>query len=111
MPQGMTKREFLQSVGTVAGAAAVYRSMTALGMTGPRTAHANTLDLPVGSGRGKRVAILGGGISGLVAAYELSKAGYDLHDFRGHQPGGRAQPHGPDRRCDRRGRQSAMGRL
>ncbi len=77
MPQGMTKREFLQSVGTVAGAAAVYRSMTALGMTGPRTAHANTLDLPVGSGRGKRVAILGGGISGLVAAYELSKAGYD----------------------------------
>ncbi len=76
MPQGMTKREFLQSVGVIAGAAAVYRSMTALGMMGPSTAHANTLDLPVGSGRGKRVAILGGGIGGLVAAYELSKAGY-----------------------------------
>ena len=61
MPQGMTKREFLQSVGVIAGAAAVYRSMTALGMMGPSTAHANTLDLPVGSGRGKRVAILEGG--------------------------------------------------
>ena len=76
MPQKMTKREFLKSVGAIAGPAAMYRSMTALGMMGSSTAQANTIDLSIGSGRGKQVAILGGGIGGLVAAYELSKAGY-----------------------------------
>ena len=90
MPQEMTKREFLRSVGVIAGPAAMYRSMTALGMVGPSTAPANTLDLPVGSGRGKQVAILGGGIGGLVAAYELSKAGYTCTVLEATgRPGGR----------------------
>src|SRR6185295_19445024 len=35
------------------------------------------LALPRDSGRGKTVAILGGGVSGLCAAYELDRAGYD----------------------------------
>ena len=90
MSRGMTKREFLQSVGLNAGAAAMYRSMTALGMMGASTVHANTLDLPVGSGRGKQVAILGAGIGGLVAAYELSKAGYICTVLEAtDRPGGR----------------------
>ena len=94
MPQKMTKREFLQSVGALAGPAAMYRSMTALGMVGPSTAQANTLDLSVGSGRGKRVAILGGGIGGLVAAYELSKAGYicTILEATARLAGGTSQP-------------------
>ena len=73
----MTKRRLLQSIGAVAGAAAVYRTMDALGMLGSNVAHASTLDLPPGSGAGKRVVILGAGISGMTAAHELSKAGYD----------------------------------
>ena len=73
----MTKRRLLQSIGAVAGAAAVYRTMDALGLLGPNVAHASTLDLPPGSGTGKRVVILGAGISGMTAAHELSKAGYD----------------------------------
>ena len=77
MPTKMTKRQFLQSIGAVAGVAAVYRSMNALGMVGPVTVQAATPDLPPGSGSGKSVVILGAGISGLVSAYELSKAGYD----------------------------------
>ena len=73
----MTKREFLQSIGTTAGVAAVYRSMSALGMLGSDTMlHAAQPDLPFGSGIGKSVAILGAGVSGMAAAYELSKAGY-----------------------------------
>ena len=72
----MTKRRLLQSIGAVAGAAAVYRTMDALGMLGSNVAHASTLDLPPGSGAGKRVVILGAGISGMTAAHELSKAGY-----------------------------------
>ena len=73
----MTKRRLLQSIGAVAGAAAVYRTMDALGMLGSNVAHASTLDLPPGSGTGKRVVILGAGICGMTAAHELSKAGYD----------------------------------
>ena len=65
----MTKRRFLQSIGAVAGAAAVYRTMDALGMLGSNVAHASTLDLPPGSGTGKRVVILGAGISGMLAAH------------------------------------------
>ena len=34
--------------------------------------------LPAGSGKGKTVVILGAGIAGLVAAYELDRAGYDV---------------------------------
>ncbi len=72
----MTKRSFLLSVGTAAGVGAVYRSMQALGLAGAGAAHAAPLDLPRGSGHGKSVVILGAGISGMTAAYELSKAGY-----------------------------------
>ena len=74
----MTKRRFLQSIGAAAGAGAVYRTMEALGLAGIGAAHAATLapDLPADSGRGKRIAILGAGISGMTAAWELSKAGY-----------------------------------
>ena len=72
----MTKRRFLQSIGAVAGVGAVYRTMEALGLSGIGTAHAATPELPAGSGAGKSIVILGAGISGMAAAWELSKAGY-----------------------------------
>ena len=43
-----------------------------------------------GSGRGVKVAILGAGIAGLVAAYEMRKAGYDVAVLEARdRPGGR----------------------
>jgi monoamine oxidase len=46
--------------------------------------------LPVGVGKGTKVAILGAGISGLVAAYEMRKAGFDCTVLEARQrPGGR----------------------
>ena len=72
----LTKRRFLQSIGAVAGAGAVYRTMEALGLSGIGAAHAATPALPASSGAGKRVVILGAGISGMAAAWELSRAGY-----------------------------------
>ncbi len=72
----MTRRNFIQSLGAVAGAEAVYRTMQALGLSGAGNAHAAGFDLPPGSGRGRSVVVLGAGISGMTAAYELSKAGY-----------------------------------
>ena len=72
----MTRRDFIQSLGAVAGVEAVYRTMQALGLSGAGEAHAAMIDLHPGSGRGKSVVILGAGISGMTAAYELAKAGY-----------------------------------
>ena len=72
----MTRRNFIQSLGAVAGVEAVHRTMQALGLSGIDEARAAAPDLPRGSGQGKSVVILGAGISGMTAAYELSKAGY-----------------------------------
>ena len=72
----MTRRNFIQSLGAVAGVEAVHRTMQALGLAGVGEAAAATPDLASGSGQGKSVVILGAGISGMAAAYELSKAGY-----------------------------------
>ena len=76
MTMRLTKRQFLKLVGSTAGVAATYHTMNTLGLLGPESAQAATVDLPDGSGYGKRVVILGAGISGMTAAYELSKAGY-----------------------------------
>src|SRR5262245_65617361 len=47
-----------------------------MGLLGPPATAAEGPKLAPGSGRGVHVAILGAGIAGLTAAYELSKAGY-----------------------------------
>jgi monoamine oxidase len=49
-----------------------------------------SLDLGPDSGRGNKVVVLGGGIAGLVAAYELRKAGYECTVLEARsRPGGR----------------------
>jgi monoamine oxidase len=55
-------------------AGAAYPAMLALGMLNPSDAHA--FDLP-GSGNGKKIIILGGGLAGMTCAYELTKLGYN----------------------------------
>jgi monoamine oxidase len=70
-----TRRKLLQMTGTMAGSAAVYSVAAALGAV-PSPAHAQTLLL--GPARpGKKVLVLGAGIAGLVAAWELENAGYE----------------------------------
>ncbi len=73
---GLTRRSFLERVGIAGGSAAIYESMTALGLVNLPEAWAGPPELPQGSGAGKSVVILGAGIGGLTAAYELSRAGY-----------------------------------
>lgn len=74
-----TRRQFLQAMGRAGGYGAVYLSMQAMGLlTTPAAASTRLVDLPPGSGKGKSVVILGGGIAGLVSAYELGKAGYTV---------------------------------
>src|ERR1041384_3474540 len=72
-----TRRRFLEAVGLAGGAAAVYETMTALGLLNVPDAFARQ-PLPPNSGTGKSVVILGAGIAGLTAAYELKNAGYTV---------------------------------
>ena len=76
--KGVTRRRFLEAVGLAGGSAAVYETMTALGLIHIPEAWAGPPQLPPGSGTGKKVIILGAGIAGLTAAYELSRANYTV---------------------------------
>src|SRR3954468_3955745 len=71
-----TRREFLRKVAQVGGYRATYLTMQAMGLLGT-AAIAEPLALEPGSRHGTKVVILGAGIAGLSAAYELGKAGYD----------------------------------
>src|SRR4028118_1136711 len=90
----LTRRGFLERLGAVGGASAVFLGMEAMGLlhapaaaeplhlprgAGPTAGGARAggpLDLPRGPGR--KVVVLGAGISGLVTAYELKRAGWDV---------------------------------
>lgn len=86
----LTRRRFLEGVGMVGGSAALYETMTALGLINLPEAWAGPPQLPAGSGTGESVVILGAGIGGLTAAYELTKAGYKCRIIElTDRPGGR----------------------
>ena len=83
-----SRRRLLMSVGAAGGSAAMYRLGTALGVI-PNFAATARPTLAPAKGR-KTVAILGAGISGLVAAYELGRAGYQCTVLEAsHRAGGR----------------------
>jgi monoamine oxidase len=69
-----TRRNFLQQVFAAGGYRATYLTMQALNLLGS-TSTAEPLALERGT-HGTKVIILGAGVGGLSAAYELGKAGY-----------------------------------
>ena len=73
----ITRRKLLNAAARLGGAAAVYETLTAWDFLRPPDAQAAPFELAKDSGRGKTVAILGAGVAGLCAAYELDRAGYD----------------------------------
>ena len=74
----LTRRKLLTQLGAVGGASAVFLGMEALGLTIATPAGAEDFELPGQSGLGRSVVVLGGGIAGLVSAYELRRAGYHV---------------------------------
>ncbi|GLS31693.1 monoamine oxidase [Mesorhizobium albiziae] len=70
----LTRRDLLAMIGTLAGSAAMYQAMTTLGFA-QESPYKGPLKLD-GDPKGASVLILGAGLSGMVSAYELSKAGY-----------------------------------
>jgi monoamine oxidase len=74
----MTRRGLLAAMARIGGAGAAYETLAVFDFLKPPPALAAGLTLPADSGAGKTVAILGAGVAGLCAAYELDRAGYDV---------------------------------
>ncbi|MCQ9155973.1 flavin monoamine oxidase family protein [Acidomonas methanolica] len=83
-----TRRQILTRIGIVAGSAALYQAMTVMG-------HAQGTDFRgepklAGAKKGTKILVLGAGLAGMLAAYELRKAGYDVKVLEYQtRPGGR----------------------
>jgi monoamine oxidase len=84
----MRRRDLLRMIGLTAGGAMMYQAMSSLGL-----AAESTFRGPVkleGAPKGVKVLILGAGIAGMTAAYELRNAGYQVEVLEyNSRPGGR----------------------
>lgn len=86
----VSRRNFLTRVGQAGGYSAAFVVMQGMGLMEARAAQPEPVPAAPGSGRGVKVVILGGGIAGLVAAYELRALGYECTVLETRQrPGGR----------------------
>ena len=93
----MARREFLAAIGKAVGGSAMLRAMAAMGIgtsisacgsssaasapgaaspPAPRLTSPRPGDWPASIGAGKSVVILGAGIAGMAAAYEMTRLGY-----------------------------------
>ena len=88
---GVSRRDVLMRVGAAGGAGALLAAMNMLGLSPATPASAAQFALPPASGNGKSVVVLGAGIAGLVSAYELQQAGYQVTVLEArNRVGGRA---------------------
>jgi monoamine oxidase len=86
----LTRREFLHRVAAVGGTGLLLTTLNAWGAgIGSHVAGPPAL---TGSGKGKKVLILGAGLAGMTAAFELEKLGYDCRIIEARAfAGGRCQ--------------------
>ena len=85
---GMTRRQLLGRIGLAAGGTMMYQAMTSLGFAAD-SGYAGPVKLQ-GNPKGATVLILGAGLAGMSAAYELRKAGYKVKILEYNaRPGGR----------------------
>src|SRR5262249_36869766 len=90
MRGNLSRRRFLHLVARAGGTRALYATMAQLKLLPVPAAYAGPPQLPPASGQGLRVLVLGAGIAGMTAAYELGKAGYACPVLEARtRPGGR----------------------
>ena len=88
-PLSITRRDLLRKIGVSAGAAMMYQAMSTLGFA-RESDYRGPIDL-AGAPKGTSILILGAGMAGLVAAYELRRAGYTVKVLEyNHRAGGRS---------------------
>ncbi len=82
------RRDLLSLIGAAAGGAAMYQAMTSLGIAA-ESPYRGPIKLE-GDPAGASVVILGAGLAGMTAAFELRQAGYkvDVLEYNS-RPGGR----------------------
>lgn len=89
-PQSASKREFLEAAAAIGGMSAVMTALNGFGM-----GMASAAEAPpnlMGRSNGTKVLILGAGLSGMTAAYELGLRGYDCQILEARPfAGGRCQ--------------------
>jgi len=86
----ITRRNFLARVGQAGGFSAAFSTMQVLGLMPAKAEPRPELPMDAQTGKGVRVAILGGGIAGLVAAWELRRHGFTCTVLEARErPGGR----------------------
>jgi monoamine oxidase len=72
----VSRRDLLRLIGASAGGAAMYQAMSTLGFADP-SPYKGPVDLQ-GAPAGASILILGAGLAGMSAAYELRAAGYKV---------------------------------
>lgn len=86
----MTKRRFLQAVGIVGGSGAILAAMHGMGI-GFDSLRSGPPRLS-NEGQGKKILILGAGLSGMTMAYEMARRGYECEILEARSyAGGRCQ--------------------
>ena len=72
----ISRRRLIERIAAVGGLGVAYTAMTILGLQSRASAQTVSPLLPPAFGKCLRIVILGAGIAGLTAAYELESAGY-----------------------------------
>ena len=82
-----SRRDLLRMIGVTAGSAAMYQAMSSMGFAAD-SPYRGPIDLQ-GAPAGASVLILGAGIAGMCAAFELRNAGYQVQvlEFNGRAGG------------------------
>ncbi len=84
----LTRRQLLSRIGLAAGGTMMYQAMTSLGYAA-ESSYKGPVNLQ-GNPKGATVLILGAGVAGMTAAYEMRKAGYKVKILEYNaRPGGR----------------------
>src|ERR1700732_5586259 len=71
-----SRRDLLRMIGITAGSTAMYQAMSSLGFAA-ESPYRGPIDLQ-GAPQGASVLVLGAGMAGMTAAYELRNAGYKV---------------------------------
>jgi monoamine oxidase len=84
----MSRRELLSLIGAAAGGTTMYQAMTSLGFAA-ESPYRGQIKLD-GDPKGASVVVLGAGLAGMTAAFELGRAGYKVEILEyNNRPGGR----------------------
>ncbi|MBU3823220.1 MAG: flavin monoamine oxidase family protein [Candidatus Oceanisphaera merdipullorum] len=88
LTRGVSRRAVLSWIGKTAGAAAMYQAMASLGYASESDFDGKNYQLKGEAPKGSTVLILGGGLAGMTAAFEMRKAGYQVKILEYNQKAG-----------------------